>query len=109
MQEMLYIEILAKWIFIFMKIVGCYKDAHELYMRDEDAHDDRTLMRAQISLLTRERRYFRSMASSYEREAIIARQAWYRSEDRSTALEASIRTLKAQVRTLQTQHDKMEC
>ncbi|GKB26503.1 putative reverse transcriptase domain-containing protein [Tanacetum coccineum] len=72
------------------------RDAHELYMRDEDAHDDRTLMRAQISLLTRERRYFRSMASSYEREAIIARQAWYRSEDRSTALEASIRTLKAQ-------------
>ncbi|GKD89606.1 hypothetical protein Tco_1365113 [Tanacetum coccineum] len=84
------------------------QDAHELHMRDEDAHDDRALMRAQISLLTRERRYFHSMASSYEREAIIARQAWSRSEDRSTALEASIRTLKAQVRTLQTQHDKME-
>ncbi|GJR15083.1 reverse transcriptase domain-containing protein [Tanacetum coccineum] len=42
----------------------------------------------------RERRYFHLMASSYEREAVIARQAWSRSEDRSTALEASIRTLK---------------
>ncbi|GKB69538.1 hypothetical protein Tco_0930950, partial [Tanacetum coccineum] len=39
-------------------------------------------------------RYFHLMASSYEREAVIARQAWSRSEDRSTALEASIRTLK---------------
>ncbi|GKC48194.1 hypothetical protein Tco_1065916, partial [Tanacetum coccineum] len=70
--------------------------------------DDRALLRAHISLLTRERRYFRSMASSYEREAVIARQAWSRLEDKSTALEASIRTLKAQVRTLQTQHDRME-
>ncbi|GJS58826.1 hypothetical protein Tco_0653610 [Tanacetum coccineum] len=31
------------------------QDAHELYMCDEDAQDDRALMRAQISLLTRER------------------------------------------------------
>ncbi|GKC26335.1 putative reverse transcriptase domain-containing protein [Tanacetum coccineum] len=29
-------------------------DAHELHMRDEDAQDDRALIRAQISLLTRE-------------------------------------------------------
>ncbi|GKB87537.1 hypothetical protein Tco_0959809 [Tanacetum coccineum] len=44
-----------------------------------------------ISLLTREKRYFRSMASSYEREAVYARQAWSHSEDRSMALEALIR------------------
>ncbi|GKG52454.1 hypothetical protein Tco_0547329, partial [Tanacetum coccineum] len=31
------------------------QDAHELYVRDEDAQDDRALLRAQISLLTRER------------------------------------------------------
>ncbi|GJU94427.1 putative reverse transcriptase domain-containing protein [Tanacetum coccineum] len=43
-------------------------DAHELYVRDEDAQDDRPFLRAQISLLTRERRYFRFMASSYEME-----------------------------------------
>ncbi|GJU71813.1 hypothetical protein Tco_1263218 [Tanacetum coccineum] len=76
---------------------------------EEDAQEDCDALRAQISLLTRERRYFFSMAYSYEREAIIARQAWSRSEDRSMALEASIRTLEAQVRTLQTQHDRMEC
>ncbi|GKA79552.1 hypothetical protein Tco_0786148 [Tanacetum coccineum] len=72
------------------------QDAHELYVRDEDAQDDRALLRAQISLLTKERRYFFSMASSYEREAVYARQAWSRLEDRSTALKASIKTLEAQ-------------
>ncbi|GKD25855.1 hypothetical protein Tco_1232069, partial [Tanacetum coccineum] len=41
------------------------QDAHELHIRDEDAQDDQALLRAQISLLTRDRRYFRSMASSY--------------------------------------------
>nr|GEW00719.1 hypothetical protein [Tanacetum cinerariifolium] len=61
-----------------------------------------------FSLLTKERRYFRSMASSYKCEAVIARRAWSRLEDRSMTLEASIKTLEAQVRTLQTQHDKME-
>ncbi|GKG27958.1 hypothetical protein Tco_0406285, partial [Tanacetum coccineum] len=41
-------------------------DAHELYVHDGDAQDDRALLRGQISLLTREGRYFHSMASSYE-------------------------------------------
>ncbi|GJW76168.1 hypothetical protein Tco_0137850 [Tanacetum coccineum] len=67
------------------------QDAHELYVRDEDAQDDRALLRAHISLLVRERRYFRSTASSYERETVYARQAWSHSEDRSTDLEALIR------------------
>ncbi|GKC36803.1 hypothetical protein Tco_1049187 [Tanacetum coccineum] len=49
------------------------QDAHELYVRHEDAQDDRALLRAQISLLTRERQYFRSMSLSYEREAVYAR------------------------------------
>ncbi|GJX24120.1 hypothetical protein Tco_0228565 [Tanacetum coccineum] len=44
------------------------QDAHELYVRHEDAQDDRALLRAQISLLKRERRYFRFMTLSYERE-----------------------------------------
>ncbi|GJX55386.1 hypothetical protein Tco_0285283 [Tanacetum coccineum] len=35
-------------------------------------------------------------------------RSWSHSKDRSTALEASIRTLEAHVRTLQTQHDRME-
>nr|GEX53767.1 hypothetical protein [Tanacetum cinerariifolium] len=49
------------------------QDAHELHVHDEDAQDDHTLLRAQISLLTKERRYFRSMASFYERETAYSR------------------------------------
>ncbi|GKB97779.1 hypothetical protein Tco_0983916, partial [Tanacetum coccineum] len=59
------------------------RDAQELYARCEDAQDDRALLGAHVSILRRERRYFRSMASSYECEAVIARQAW--DEDRLTA------------------------
>ncbi|GJS74779.1 hypothetical protein Tco_0617532 [Tanacetum coccineum] len=79
------------------------QDAHELYVRDEDAQDDRALLRAQISLLMRERRYFFSMTYSYEREAVIARHAWSRSEDRSTTLEATIRAQEARTTSLEAQ------
>ncbi|GKA06441.1 putative reverse transcriptase domain-containing protein [Tanacetum coccineum] len=44
------------------------QNAHELHIRDEDAQDDRALLRAQISILMRDRRYFRPMASSYEQD-----------------------------------------
>ncbi|GJT51300.1 retrotransposon protein, putative, ty3-gypsy subclass [Tanacetum coccineum] len=68
----------------------------------------------EVSLLMREKRYFRSKAYSYERDVVIARQTWSHSEDKSTALETTIRAqdactiaLQAQVRTLQTQYDRM--
>ncbi|GJT82968.1 hypothetical protein Tco_1057310 [Tanacetum coccineum] len=54
------------------------QDAHELYVRYEDAQDDQALLRAQISLLTRER----------AQEARIA------------ALEAQIRALQRDVSVL---------
>ncbi|GJY84034.1 hypothetical protein Tco_0497410 [Tanacetum coccineum] len=41
-------------------------------VRCEDAQDDQALLRAQVSLLTRERRYFRLMDSSYKHEAVIS-------------------------------------
>ncbi|GJY51677.1 hypothetical protein Tco_0442524, partial [Tanacetum coccineum] len=91
------------------------QDAHELYVRHEDAQDDRALLRAQIFLLTRERRYFLFRSLSYEREAVYARQAWSRSKVRITALEALIRAhearitaLEAQIMTLQTHHGQIE-
>ncbi|GKA03024.1 hypothetical protein Tco_0675805 [Tanacetum coccineum] len=56
-------------------------DAQELYVCCVDGQDDRALLGAQVSILRRERRYFHSMASSYEHEA---RQR-IRDEDRLTA------------------------
>ncbi|GJW25535.1 hypothetical protein Tco_0039346 [Tanacetum coccineum] len=67
----------------------------------EDAQDDRALLRTQVSLLTRERRYFHSMASSYEREAVITRQAWAHSKSRNQVMEAQIRALQRDVDVLQ--------
>ncbi|GKB76505.1 putative reverse transcriptase domain-containing protein [Tanacetum coccineum] len=77
------------------------QDAQELYMRCKDAQDDRSLLGAQVSILRRERRYFSSMASSYEREAVIARQAWSHSENRIQAMEAQLRALQRDVDVLQ--------
>ncbi|GKE00614.1 hypothetical protein Tco_1388597, partial [Tanacetum coccineum] len=53
-------------------------DSEEFYTRHQNAQDDRALLRARISTLERERdrRYFRFMSFSFEREALYARQAW---------------------------------
>ncbi|GJR81520.1 hypothetical protein Tco_0152305 [Tanacetum coccineum] len=69
------------------------QDTHEIYVRFEDAQDDRALLRAQINMLRRDRWYFNTMAIAFEREAMYARRAWAGFEDRSAAIEA--RTLKA--------------
>ncbi|GJS30087.1 hypothetical protein Tco_0490707 [Tanacetum coccineum] len=79
------------------------QEAQELYVCCEDAQDDRALLRAQVSLLTREWRYFCSMASSYECEAAKARRAWVQSESRSQAMKAQIRALQRDVSVLQRQ------
>nr|GEW91300.1 putative reverse transcriptase domain-containing protein [Tanacetum cinerariifolium] len=63
-------------------------DAHELYVRHEDAQDERALLRAQISLLTRERRYFHYMSLSYEQERHEAGDMVTRAFVRIHALEA---------------------
>ncbi|GKE98802.1 hypothetical protein Tco_0022153 [Tanacetum coccineum] len=72
-------------------------DAQDLYVRCEDAQDDQAFIGAYVSILRRERRYFCSMASSYEREAVIARQAWSYSKSRIQAMEAQIRALHRDV------------
>ncbi|GJS51904.1 hypothetical protein Tco_0625266 [Tanacetum coccineum] len=55
-----------------------------------------------------QRRYFRSMASSYEREAVDARRAWAHFESRSQAMEAQIRALQRDVDVLQRQRIRDE-
>ncbi|GKB14096.1 hypothetical protein Tco_0848019 [Tanacetum coccineum] len=84
------------------------QDAQELYVCCEDTRDDQALLRAQVSLLTRERRYFISMDSSYKREAVIARQAWSHSKSRIQDIEAQIRALQRDVDVLQRQRIRDE-
>ncbi|GKE34474.1 hypothetical protein Tco_1453796, partial [Tanacetum coccineum] len=91
------------------------QETQEMYVRNKDAQDDRAFLRAKINMLRRDRRYFSFVSFDFEREAMYARGAWSRSENRSTALEALIRAqearitaLEAQIMTLQTQHGQME-
>ncbi|GJY35346.1 hypothetical protein Tco_0420724, partial [Tanacetum coccineum] len=70
--------------------------------------DDQALLGAQVSILRRKRRYFCSMASSYEREAIISRHAWSHSESKIHAMEAHIRALQRDVDVLQRQRIRDE-
>ncbi|GKA78329.1 hypothetical protein Tco_0784866 [Tanacetum coccineum] len=84
------------------------QDAQELYVRCEDAQDDRSLLRTHVFVLTREKRYFRSMASFYKREAVITRHAWSHSKNRIQAMEALIRALQRDVDVLQRQRIRDE-
>ncbi|GJR31523.1 hypothetical protein Tco_1107755 [Tanacetum coccineum] len=61
-----------------------------------------------VSILRRERRYFRSMDSSYERKAVIARHVRSHSESRIQAMEAQIRALLRDVDVLQRQRIRDE-
>ncbi|GKD86606.1 hypothetical protein Tco_1357760, partial [Tanacetum coccineum] len=51
------------------------EDSYEFYVRHQDAHDDRAVLRSRISTLERERRYHRTMDIAAEQEAIYARHA----------------------------------
>nr|GEW74679.1 putative reverse transcriptase domain-containing protein [Tanacetum cinerariifolium] len=66
-----------------------------------DIQDGRALLRAHVSILRRERRYFSFMASSYECEAIIARHALSHSKSRIQAIDAQIRALQRDIDVLQ--------
>nr|GEV46957.1 putative reverse transcriptase domain-containing protein [Tanacetum cinerariifolium] len=74
----------------------------------EDAHDDRALLGAQVSILRREKIYFFSMASSYEHKAVIARPTWSHSESRIQAMEAQIRALQRDVDELPMHWQKLK-
>ncbi|GJX95915.1 hypothetical protein Tco_0351713 [Tanacetum coccineum] len=78
-------------------------DSEEFYMRHQDAQDDRAVLRACISTLARERRYYCHMAIVAYREAMYARQAWTHSMDHIRESQAKIRVLQAETRALQQQ------
>ncbi|GJS01727.1 hypothetical protein Tco_0318235 [Tanacetum coccineum] len=68
----------------------------EFQVRFKKAHDDQAFLRARVNTLFRDRRYHIHTATILDREAMYARIAWTSSEDRSTAIEAHVRTLEAQ-------------
>nr|GEX58979.1 hypothetical protein [Tanacetum cinerariifolium] len=96
-------------------VTNLRKETEEMYVQHNDARDNQAILRAQIHMLCKDRRYFSSMSFDFEREAMYASKAWSRSEDSRTNLEALIRVqearvtaLEAQIMTLRTHHDRMK-
>ncbi|GKC75915.1 putative reverse transcriptase domain-containing protein, partial [Tanacetum coccineum] len=59
------------------------QDTDEIYVRLDDAHDDRLLMSGQLNLLRRDRRSYARTARLMESEARASREAWVQSMDAS--------------------------
>nr|GEY41982.1 hypothetical protein [Tanacetum cinerariifolium] len=72
------------------------QDTNETYVRFEDAHDDRALLRGQVNMLLRDRKYHLNTAMLVESEA--------RMQDTcNSSLEALVTTLVSHTTSLQTQ------
>nr|GFA31145.1 hypothetical protein [Tanacetum cinerariifolium] len=80
----------------------------EFEVRFEEAQDDRALLRARVNTLFRDRPDHCHIAMLLDREAMYAREAWARSEDRIAAIAAHVRTLKAHVATLIAQTSSLQ-
>nr|GEW73781.1 putative reverse transcriptase domain-containing protein [Tanacetum cinerariifolium] len=74
----------------------------------EEAHDDRTLPRARVNTLFRDRPDHRRIAMLMDSEAMYAREALALFKDRSSAISAHVRTLEAQVGALIAQNSSLQ-
>ncbi|GJT30359.1 hypothetical protein Tco_0910634 [Tanacetum coccineum] len=74
------------------------QDTDEIYVRFEDAHNDRALLRGQVNMLRRDRHYHINTAMLVESEARVAQE-----DTRISSLEALVTTLISQTTSLQTQ------
>ncbi|GKE36538.1 hypothetical protein Tco_1459943 [Tanacetum coccineum] len=80
----------------------------EFQVRFEEAQDDRAFLRARINTLFRDGQFHLYTARLVDKEAMYARTPWTGSEDRSAAIEANVKTLKAQVATLIAQTSSLQ-
>ncbi|GKC63209.1 hypothetical protein Tco_1095807 [Tanacetum coccineum] len=74
------------------------QDIDEIYVRLDDAQDDRSLMSGRLNMLHRDRRAHARTARLMETEAILSREAWVQSMDAS-----DIARSETQVTALQSQ------
>nr|GEW37636.1 hypothetical protein [Tanacetum cinerariifolium] len=80
----------------------------EFEIRFEEAQDDRTLLRARVNTLFKDRPDHRRTTMLLDREAMYAREAWAGFEDKSAAITAHVRTLEAQVAALIAQTSSLQ-
>ncbi|GJU78855.1 putative reverse transcriptase domain-containing protein [Tanacetum coccineum] len=72
------------------------RDTHEMYVRFEDAQDDKSLKRARVNMLFRDRRYHLHTAMLLESEARHAHQAWSQAMDCNRVVHAELLAYRAE-------------
>ncbi|GJV47652.1 hypothetical protein Tco_1437864 [Tanacetum coccineum] len=73
------------------------EETTSMYGIMEDAQDDRSLLRARVNLLYRDRPFHRRLAVMIEREAKMAREAWGLSMDSSDYARSDVMSLRTTV------------
>ncbi|GJX24530.1 hypothetical protein Tco_0230826 [Tanacetum coccineum] len=79
------------------------RDTHEMYVRFEEAQDDRALKRARVNMLFGDRRYHLHTTMLLKSKARHARQAWSQAMDYNKAVHAELLAYRAEVRALHEQ------
>ncbi|GKE02981.1 hypothetical protein Tco_1390964, partial [Tanacetum coccineum] len=78
-------------------------DTYEIYVRLDDAQDERSLMSGQLNMLFRDRRAHAHTTLLMEREARLSRKAWQRSMDTSDTARSEVRALRTIMLAQQTE------
>ncbi|GJS98599.1 putative reverse transcriptase domain-containing protein [Tanacetum coccineum] len=78
------------------------QDTNEIYVRLDDAHDERLLMSGRLNMLHRYKRAHTCTARLMETEAILSHEAWVQSMDASDTARSKVRELRTTVLAQQT-------
>ncbi|GJW06012.1 reverse transcriptase domain-containing protein [Tanacetum coccineum] len=73
------------------------QDTNEIYVRLDDAHDDRSLLSGRLNMLYRDRRAHACTARLMETKARLSRKAWVQSMDASDTTRSEVRVLRTTV------------
>ncbi|GJV97207.1 hypothetical protein Tco_1548784 [Tanacetum coccineum] len=79
------------------------QDTDEIYVRLDDAHDDRSLMSGRLNMLFRDRRAHSRTTLLMERTARLSREAWGRSMDANDTACSEVRALRTTILAQQTE------
>ncbi|GKB85398.1 hypothetical protein Tco_0957670 [Tanacetum coccineum] len=79
------------------------QDIDEIYVRLDDAHDERLLMSGQLNMLRRDRLAHAHTARLMETEARLSREAWVQSMDASDIVCSEVRARQTTVLARQTE------
>ncbi|GJX36976.1 hypothetical protein Tco_0250279 [Tanacetum coccineum] len=78
------------------------QDINEIYVRPDDAHDERLLMSGQLNMLGRDRCAHACTARLMETEARLSHEAWVQSMDASDTTRSEVRALRTTMLAHQT-------